>query len=120
MCTVNINVDEAMMQRINPGLTSRESIGQWLQHQVDLMMQEMAYARAESRKQALEKDLTPEQLYSLIAEEIDQLEAKSSTPPPCQYTDEEVVQRVLQATAEAENGVGCLSLDEFEALVETW
>ena len=35
--------------------------------------------------------------------------------PPCQYTEEEVVQRVLQATAEAESGIGCLTLDEFEA-----
>lgn len=51
---------------------------------------------------------------------LDQLEAKSPTPPPCQYTVEEALQRVLQATAEAESGVGCLSLEEFEKLVETW
>ena len=43
-----------------------------------------------------------------------------TTPPPCQYTEEEVVQRVLQATAEAESSLGCLTLDEFESLVETW
>lgn len=73
MCTVSINVDEAMMRQINPCLTSRESIGQWLQHQVDLMMKEMAHGRAESRRQALEKDMTPEQLYSVIAEEIDEV-----------------------------------------------
>ena len=47
-------------------------------------------------------------------------QAQSPTPPPCQYTEEEVVQRVLQATAEAESGIGCLTLDEFETLVETW
>ena len=41
MCTVSINIDEATMQRINPCLTSRESIGQWLQHQVDLMIEKM-------------------------------------------------------------------------------
>ena len=45
---------------------------------------------------------------------------KSTTPLPCQYTEEEVVKRVMQATAEAESGVGCLTLDEFETLVETW
>ncbi len=71
MCTVSIKVDEATMQRINPGLTSRESIGDWLQHQVDLMLEEYLLGRAESRKQALKKDMTPEQLYSLISEEID-------------------------------------------------
>ena len=41
MCTVSINVDEARMQQINPLLTSRESISHWLQHQVDLMLEEM-------------------------------------------------------------------------------
>ena len=41
MCTVSINIDEARMQQINPFLTSRESIGNWLQHQVDLMLEEM-------------------------------------------------------------------------------
>ncbi len=46
MCTVSINVDEATVQLINPGLTSRESISNWLQHQVDLMMKEMAHDRA--------------------------------------------------------------------------
>ena len=47
-------------------------------------------------------------------------QAPSTMPPPCQYTEEEVIQRVLQATAEAESGIGCLTLDEFETLVETW
>jgi len=75
MCTVSINIDEAMMQRINPELTSRESIGCWLQHQVDLMVEEYARGRAESRRQALKKDMTPEQLYSLISEEIDDIYA---------------------------------------------
>ena len=75
MCTVSINVDEATMRQINPGLTSRESIGSWLQHQVDLMMKEMVQGRAENRRLALKKDMTPEQLYSLISEEIDEIYA---------------------------------------------
>ena len=75
MCTVSINVDETMIQQINPGLTSREGIGSWLQHQVDLMMKEMAHGRTESRRLALKKDMTPEQLYSLISDEIDEIYA---------------------------------------------
>ena len=35
MCTVSINIDDAIVRRINPNLTSSESIGQWLQQQVD-------------------------------------------------------------------------------------
>ena len=41
MCTVTINIDEATMRQINPSLTSRESIGKWLQHKVDLMIEEI-------------------------------------------------------------------------------
>ena len=75
MCTVSINIDEATMRQINPLLTNRESIGKWLQHQVDLLVEDYSRGRAESRKQALEKDMTPEQLYSLISEEIDEIYA---------------------------------------------
>ena len=42
MCTVNINIDDAIVRRINPHLTSRESINQWLQRQVDELIGEMA------------------------------------------------------------------------------
>lgn len=42
MCTVSINIDDAIVRRINPLLTSRESIGQWLQSQVDELIEEMA------------------------------------------------------------------------------
>ena len=51
---------------------------------------------------------------------LEQIEAQSGATPPCQYTEEEAIQRVIQATAEAESGVGCLSLDEFENLVRSW
>ena len=75
MCTVSINVDEATMRRINPLLTDRESIANWLQHQVDLMVKEYSRGKAESQKLSLSKDMTPEQLYSLISEEIDEIYA---------------------------------------------
>ena len=77
MCTVSINIDEATMRQINPCLTSQESINRWLQHQVDMMLEEFSHSRAESRRQALKKDMTPEQLYSLISEEIDEIYAYS-------------------------------------------
>ena len=65
-------------------------------------------------------NMTVDEYFDEVEKTLDELEAKSTTPPPCQYTEEEAVQRVLQATAEAESGMGCLTLDEFEALVETW
>lgn len=40
MCTVSIKVDDEMMQRISPELTTPSSIGEWLQHQVDELIKE--------------------------------------------------------------------------------
>lgn len=40
MCTVTINIDEAKMRRIDPELTSKERIGQWLQQRVDELMED--------------------------------------------------------------------------------
>lgn len=88
MCTVNIKVDDALVRRINPGLSSRESINKWLQGQVNAMIEEMAAEdtvdleearemthRAVSREYALDRDMTPEQLYAVISEEIDDIYA---------------------------------------------
>ena len=55
-----------------------------------------------------------------LEELLDQIEAQSPTPPPCRYTKEEMVQRVLQATADVEAGRGLMSLEEFEKLVASW
>lgn len=41
MCTVSITVNEAAIRRINPSLTSKEAIGQWLQRQVDIMLEDL-------------------------------------------------------------------------------
>ena len=51
---------------------------------------------------------------------VTQLEAKNTTPPPCQYTEEEVVQRVLQATADVDAGRDLMTHEDFEALVASW
>lgn len=79
----------------------------------------MGWKMKMNRKSSVEKTLEDE-AESRACEAIDQLEAQSTTPPPCQYTEEEVVQRVLQATAEVDAGKGLMTLDEFEKLVETW
>lgn len=42
MRTISINIDDNMVRSINPLLTSQESISQWLQHQVDELIEEMA------------------------------------------------------------------------------
>ena len=48
MCTVSIKVDDATMRRIDPDLNNRERISRWLQHHVNLMIEEMAADNAET------------------------------------------------------------------------
>ena len=55
-----------------------------------------------------------------LEELLDQIEAQSTTPPPCQYTVEEVIQRVLQATADVDAKKGLISYEEFEKQVRSW
>lgn len=39
MCIVSIKVDEARMRRIDPALTTNDSISQWLQREVDALIE---------------------------------------------------------------------------------
>ena len=93
MCSYNITLSDTLVEKVRPTFADDKALEQWLQQQIEDLLLDYYFSH---------------------------LEAQSATPPPCQYTEEEVVQRVLQATAEAESGIGCLSLNEFEALVETW
>lgn len=63
-----------------------------------------------------DSNITTENLEELL----DQIEAQSPTPPPCRYTKEEMVQRVLQATADVKAGRGLMSHEEFKKLVRSW
>lgn len=55
-----------------------------------------------------------------LEELLDQIEAQSTTPPPCQYTVGEVIQRVLQATSDVDAGKDLMSLEEFERIAASW
>lgn len=55
-----------------------------------------------------------------LEELLDKIEAQSTTPPPCQYTVEEAIQRVLQATADVDAKKGLISHEEFEKQVRSW
>ena len=59
MCTVRIKVDETVMQRINPSLTSNELIGEWLQEQVDMLIEEYE-----------SPDMSVEELYHAIEQDV--------------------------------------------------
>ena len=90
-----------------------------------LLSKRMGWKVKMHRKSGLEKALGDEaagRVYEAVSFEelIDQLEASSTTPPPCQYTEEEVVQRVLQATADVDAGRNLMTHEEFKKQVRSW
>ena len=70
MCTVSINVNDAVMRRINPSLTNRERIKQWLQHQVDMMIARMVEEDDETMDLEISNDMTIEELYDVIEQDV--------------------------------------------------
>ena len=90
MCTVSVKVNEAVLRGIRPELNTTAAIRQWVQQQIDLRIQQMELDnegtmtieearevthRAVNREYALDHDMTPEQLYEVISEEIDDIYA---------------------------------------------
>ena len=93
MCTVSVKINEALLRGMRPELNSTAAIRQWAQQQIDLRIQQMELDdqetmttmtieearemthRAVSREYALDRDMTPEQLYAVISEEIDDIYA---------------------------------------------
>ena len=75
MCTVSINVDDVIVRRINPNLTSRESIRQWLQQQVNEWLTEMAVQPNTLSPNAH----TVEEMKAIVAERIQLMETGKAT-----------------------------------------
>ena len=50
MCTVSIEVDDASLRRINPGLTNNESIRHWVQRYVNEFIGNLAASESQSAK----------------------------------------------------------------------
>ena len=65
MCTVNIKVDESVIRNINPTLTNSDSIEQWLQNQVDMMIRDLAGQDSET----MDLETAREMLHSMVRNE---------------------------------------------------
>jgi hypothetical protein len=93
MCSYNITLSDTLVEKVRPSFADDKALEQWLQQQMEEIVLDYY---------------------------VSHLEARSTTPPPCQYTEEEVVQRVLKATADVDAGRNQMTLEEFEKLVEAW
>ena len=92
MCTVSVKVDEAVLREMMPELDSNAAIRKWAQQLIDLRIREMraedeeTMSIEEARKmthQAVhevyampDRDMTPEELYNVISDEIDHIYAQ--------------------------------------------
>ncbi len=93
MCSYNITLSDALVEKVRSSFADDNALQLWLQQQMEEI---------------------------LLDYYVTQLEAKNTTQPPCQYTEEEVVQRVLQATADVDAGRGLVSHEEFKKIVRSW
>ena len=75
MCTVSIDIDDTIVRRINPNLTSRESIGQWLQQEVNEWLMEMAVQPTSLSPNAH----TAEEMKAIVTERVHLMETGEAT-----------------------------------------
>lgn len=93
MCTYNITLNDTLVEKVRPSFADDKALTLWLQQQMEAFLLD---------------------LY------VSKLEAQSPTPPPCQYTVEEAVERVIQATADVDAGRGLISHEDFIKKVRAW
>ena len=93
MCSYNITLSDTLVEQVRPSFADDKALEQWLQQQIE--------------------DL-------LLDYYVSRIEAQSTTPPPCQYTEEEVAQRVLQATTDVDAGRNLMAHEEFKKQVRSW
>ena len=60
MCTVTVNVDEALLREVNPNLSDKTAIRKWVQELIDLRLQQLEFENTEtmSIEEAREMTLT--------------------------------------------------------------
>lgn len=75
MCTISVEVNEKMLRSLNPNLDSTAAISQWVQQLVNYHTQLMVDNNGEATDMKFSHDMTPEELYDVIAEEIDHIYA---------------------------------------------
>ena len=93
MCTVSVKIDEAVLRDVLPELNSTAAISRWAQMLIDQHIDALIKEYADddeiidhetaremihgsiSREYALNRDMTPNELYDVIAKEIDHIYA---------------------------------------------
>ena len=53
MCTYSISVNDTLLERVRPAFANNEAIGQWMQTQIETMLQQMATEIAQNSQKGL-------------------------------------------------------------------
>lgn len=75
MCTVTVDIDEKTLCGVNPNLSSTAAIRNWAQMLINARIQEMV---REEEAYASERDMTPEELYSVVVKDVEAIYADKS------------------------------------------
>lgn len=75
MCTVSVKVDEDMLRGVLPELEDTTAIRKWAQMLIDARIRELV---EENKVFALERDMTPEELYAVVVKDVEAIYADDS------------------------------------------
>lgn len=87
MCTVQIKIDDAKMRKINKNLTTTESIGNWLQREVDDLLDDYV-----SELSMLPCSCTREEMMDICDQRMDDILADHSAT----ISHDEVMRRMSE------------------------
>ena len=76
MCTVSVKVNEDVLRGVLPELENTAAIRKWAQMLIDARIRELV---EETSAIALERDMTPEELFSLVADDVRNIYAADAT-----------------------------------------
>ena len=78
MCTVSVEVNEKVLRGINPNLGSSAALRQWVQQLVNYHTQMMVDDSDDAADMKFSRDMTPEELYCVIEQDIRAIYAEES------------------------------------------
>ena len=75
MCTVTVDIDEKALRGVNPNLSDMAAIRKWAQALINARIQEMV---RDEESYALERDMTPEELFDVVVKDVEAIYADKS------------------------------------------
>ena len=75
MCTISVKVNEDVLRGVLPELENTAAIRKWAQMLIDARIRELV---EETSAIALERDMTPEELFAVVVKDVEAIYADSS------------------------------------------